>query len=203
MNILGLMSGNSCDGLDCCDVDINIDHNYQLKYKINKFSIEPYTSSEKSFLLSLRENEQYKIKKNKTILTEIYLNKINQFTKCEKFQYIACHGQTVHHIDKVISVQLLDYKLLYNTYNKPIIHNFRENDIKNGGNGAPLMPFLDWLLFLNTNENIVTLNIGRISNVTYIPKDRNRDKILGFDVGPGMNLVDKASKIFFNEKCLI
>ena len=64
MNILGLMSGNSCDGLDCCDVDINIDHNYQLKYKINRFSTEPYTSSEKSFLLSLRENEQYKIKKN-------------------------------------------------------------------------------------------------------------------------------------------
>ena len=119
----------------------------------------------------------------------------------KEFQYIACHGQTVHHIDKVISVQLLDYKLLFNTYNKPIIHNFRENDIKNGGNGAPLMPFLDWLLFLNTNENIVTLNIGGISNVTYLPKDRNRDKILGFDVGPGMNLVDKASKIFFNEKC--
>ena len=62
MNILGIMSGNSCDGLDCCDVDININSDYQLKYKISKFSTLVYTDSEKSFLHSLRENEKYKNK---------------------------------------------------------------------------------------------------------------------------------------------
>jgi len=200
MNILGIMSGTSCDGLDCCDVDININSDYQLKYKINKFSTLQYTDSEKFFLHSLRENKKYKNKKHETELTKIYLKKINEFSDLKKFSYIACHGQTVHHIDRVLSNQLFDYRFFFDECNIPVVYNFRENDIKNGGNGAPLMPFLDWLLFLDKKKNIVTLNIGGISNISYIPKNKQRDKVLGFDTGPGMCLVDMACRLFFNSR---
>ena len=193
------MSGTSCDGLDCCDVDIDIDIDYNFKYKINQFSTIPYTSSEQDFIHSLRIADNYKLENNNSKLTKIYIDKINQFIRTNDFDYIACHGQTVQHVDKVISVQLLDSKLLFDTYRIPIIYNFREKDIKNGGNGAPLMPFLDWLLFKKINKDIITLNIGGISNITYLSKNGNRDQVIGFDVGPGMSLIDKASNFFYNK----
>ena len=64
MNILGIMSGNSCDGLDLCDVGIDIDSGYNLSYKINKYSTVPFSENEKLFIHSLREDEKYKIIEN-------------------------------------------------------------------------------------------------------------------------------------------
>ena len=63
------------------------------------------------------------------------------------------------------------------------------------------MPFLDWLLFSHLDREILTLNIGGISNITYIPKDKKRGGVVGFDTGPGMSLVDKAVTKIFNEPC--
>ena len=80
----------------------------------------------------------------------------------------------------------------------PVVCNFRENDIRNGGNGAPLMPFLDWLLFSDYSKDIVTLNIGGISNIAYIPKSKSKYEVRGFDTGPGMCLVDIACRLFFD-----
>ena len=194
------MSGNSCDGLDCCEVHIDINSAYQLEYKINKFSTLPYSDSEKSFIHSLRDNEKYKIKESEIELTRIYIKKIKQFSDLKGIDYIACHGQTVHHVDKSVSIQLFDYKFFFNYFKIPVVYNFRENDIKNGGNGAPLMPFLDWLLFSDLYKEVVTLNIGGISNISYIPKNKQKDKVLGFDTGPGMCLVDMACRSLFDAK---
>ena len=195
------MSGNSCDGLDCCEVHIDINSAYQLEYNINKFSTLPYSDSEKSFIHSLRNDEKYKTKESETELTRIYIKKIKQFSNLKEIDYIACHGQTVHHVDKLISIQLFDYKTFFDYFKIPVVYNFRENDIKNGGNGAPLMPFLDWLLFSNFHEEVVTLNIGGISNISYIPKNKQKDKVLGFDTGPGMCLVDMACRLLFDARC--
>jgi anhydro-N-acetylmuramic acid kinase len=94
---------------------------------------------------------------------------------------------------------LISPEILYNIYKIPIVYNFRESDIYHGGSGAPLMPFLDYLLFRRSKANIVTLNIGGISNITYIPSSGNKSKIIGFDTGPGMSLIDKGSEIFFGK----
>ena len=68
-----------------------------------------------------------------------------------------------------------------------------------GGTGAPLMPFLDWLLYKSLKNNVITLNIGGISNITYIPKNSSRNDVLGFDTGPGMCLIDNYVKIMYND----
>ena len=198
MNILGVMSGNSCDGLDLCDVDIEIDSSYNLSYKIKNYSTIPFLEDEKKFIHSIRENEKYKIKENETKLTTIFINKIRMFSSLEHLDYISCHGQTVSHIDKVSSLQLFDAKLCYDSLGIPVIYNFRDNDIMNGGNGAPLMPFLDWLLFSDSSKDIVTLNVGGISNISHIPKSKLKDEVRGFDTGPGMCLVDMACRKLFN-----
>ena len=196
MRVLGLMSGTSCDGLDCCDVEIDINYNFQ--FNINNFDTILFSDVEKSFLLSCRERLEENIAPLETHATKIFIEKINSFTKTEEYDFIACHGQTVKHIDKVLSLQLLDYKLFYKTFGKPVVYDFRTSDIYNNGTGAPLMPFLDWLLFKWSNKNIITLNIGGISNVSYIPKGGSREDVVGFDTGPGMSLLDRASNILFN-----
>ena len=68
-----------------------------------------------------------------------------------------------------------------------MIYNFRIKDIINKGQGAPLMPIVDNWIFKNTKENIITLNIGGISNISILNQNKN---ILGFDTGPGMSLSD-------------
>ncbi len=200
MNILGIMSGNSCDGLDLCDVDIDIDSGYNLSYKINKYSTIPFSEDEKLFIHSLREDEKYKIIENENKLTRIFIDKIRMFSTLGHLDYISCHGQTVSHIDRICSVQIFNAKLCYDTLKIPVVYNFRENDIKNGGNGAPLMPFLDWMLFSNSNKDIVTLNVGGISNISHIPKSKLKDDVRGFDTGPGMCLVDMVCRKLFDSR---
>ena len=62
------------------------------------------------------------------------------------------------------------------------------------------MPFLDWLIFKNKNINILTLNLGGISNISFIPKSSDRNNIIGFDVGPGMSLIDECVNYFWSER---
>ena len=199
MRILGLMSGTSCDGLDCIDVNLNLDKSYNFEFKINYFSTIKYTQQERLFLSSLRDASYNSTNEDKDKLTRIFIDHINSFMNKHNSRYdiIACHGHTVKHIDKVISIQLISPEMLYNIYKIPIVYNFRESDIYHGGSGAPLMPFLDYLLFRRSKASIVTLNIGGISNITYIPSSGNKSKIIGFDTGPGMSLIDKGSERFF------
>ena len=199
MRILGLMSGTSSDGLDYCDVEIDIDLDYNFKFDIYDFNTIPFSDSEKNFLLSMRECESDYPNFSKEI-TNLFISKIEEFIDDFNFDLIACHGYTVKHIDKVLSVQLIDAKLLYKKFKVPVTYNFRQNDIVLGGSGAPLMPFLDWVLFSDLDKDILTLNIGGISNITYIPNSKKRDEVIGFDTGPGMSLVDKATMRIFNEQ---
>ena len=57
-----------------------------------------------------------------------------------------------------------------------------------GGNGAPLMPLLDWYLF--NEENVITINVGGISNLSIVFSNKNKNSVIGFDTGPGMCLID-------------
>ena len=199
MRILGLMSGTSCDGLDCIDINLDVSKSYNLNFEINNFFTVPYSKADRSYLLSIRGKESCLVEDSDKV-TRIFIDSINSFFNHSKSDYhmIACHGHTVKHIDKVVSIQLISPDILYHEYRVPIVYNFRELDICEGGNGAPLMPFLDYLLFRDSNIDIITLNIGGISNISYIPSSGFRNKVLGFDTGPGMSLVDKASEVFFD-----
>ena len=200
LRIAGLMSGTSMDGLDCCICDISIDKNFTLSFEIinqSSFDFNPNDKEKINGLLGVKD--KFKINQMNSYIGNLFLDLSQEFLSKNSFDYISMHGQTIHHEDKVDSIQLGDPFLLANQFNVPVIYNFRAKDIKENGNGAPLMPFLDWLIFKNQNLDILTLNLGGISNVSFIPRNSRKDKVIGFDVGPGMSLIDECSKKFWND----
>jgi len=116
--------------------------------------------------------------------------------KKEDILLIGSHGQTIYHKPRVKSVQIGDGKTIAKKTGIKTVYDFRTADIKAGGQGAPLMPFLDHTVF-NKSKNIKgVLNIGGISNITVVGKNITP---IAFDIGPGNALIDLVSKKYFNK----
>ena len=195
---LGLMSGTSMDGLDCGLFDISLTSDYQLDWKLIDFKTIPYSKKIRN-ILAKSIYSKYDINQNlDDELGRVFVSFINKFLKDRSVEIISSHGQTISHKDGISSTQIGNPLFIYKEYNVPVIYNFRQADIDAGGNGAPLMPFLDWLLFRNENMEIVTINIGGISNISYIPASSNREEICGFDTGPGMALIDETCRLYLS-----
>ena len=198
---LGLMSGTSGDGVDASiirsdghskynqikdeyfEYDNNIYENiHDLKEKINNFSD-----------LQKFENELNSLERQ---ITLFHAKVIQKLIETNKIDVIGFHGQTIYHNAKEkISKQLGDGKLLSQLAQKDIIYNFRENDINNGGEGAPLTPIFHELIIDQKKIDLPVcfLNIGGISNVTIIKKYIEKKRLFSFtskDIGPGNCLID-------------
>ena len=193
---LGLMSGTSMDGIDASIIYSNgldnlkiIENNYY-KYDDELINI---LSNFKNKINSLNDLKLYQkdlknLERKITILHAEFANDILKKAK-ENVDLIGFHGQTIYHNpDEKISKQLGDGRLLSQLIKKKIVFNFRENDIKNNGNGAPLAPIYHLAISKKINKkNVIFLNIGGIANETYI--DEN-NIISAKDLGPGNCLID-------------
>ena len=109
--------------------------------------------------------------------------------------FIGFHGQTIfHNVDEKITKQIGDGNLLSQLIKKKVIYDFRQNDLKNGGEGAPLAPIFHKLIVEKLVEEkkiktpVIILNIGGIANATFVDKNYN---ITSMDIGPGNCLIDK------------
>ena len=200
--MIGLMTGTSMDGLDLCASKITF-FNQSINIDVIKNDYLEFPQKIKLDIENSLNLEKENVNKCHKTLGEFMAEKTYQFLKKNKIfniDGVGMHGQTIQHISGVKSLQIGDPKYLFNKLNVPIISNFRNLDIKSGGTGAPLVPFLDKILFQEDKNAVLCLNIGGISNITYLPPLKTNDEIIGFDTGPGMSLIDEASKIFFNKK---
>ena len=104
---------------------------------------------------------------------------------------IASHGQTVaHHPELGGTLQIGSASRLAERTGRPVVANFRTRDMAAGGEGAPLAPFFHHAAFADANEGRVVLNLGGMSNVTWLPAGGDPDRVVAFDVGPANALVD-------------
>ena len=194
---LGLMSGTSADGVDASIIQSDGD----TKYKVILDEYFEYDKNIYDNIHNLKEEINYSkdlknlIKKIKPIEKQITLfhanivNKIIKKTK-SKIDFIGFHGQTIfHNAKEKISKQLGNGKLLSKMTKKTVIYNFRQNDLKNGGHGAPLTPIFHKVLkkIFKLNE-VIFVNIGGITNITILSEN---DTMSGTDIGPGMCLIDR------------
>ncbi len=197
---LGFMSGTSMDGIDASLIDSNGYDDFKPIY--NKFY--PYNNDIVKNINELREKiynleDLNSLKSSLTYLEKkITLNHgeiaNNILNKHKEINLIGFHGQTIYHdADLKISKQLGDGKLLSQMTKKTVVYDFRQNDLKHGGQGAPLTPIFHTLLKKDFKEkSILFLNIGGIANETLIYQDK---RFFAKDVGPGNCLIDKWIKL--------
>ena len=210
---LGLMSGTSMDGVDASIIQSD----GETKYKVILDQYFEYSKDIYQNLINLRDKiksskDLKKFSKEvKTIEKEITLfhaKSVSEILKKSKvdIDFIGFHGQTIYHNAKEkISKQLGDGKLLSKLTKKTVIYNFRQNDLKNGGQGAPLTPIFHNLLVLQYKINlpVVIINLGGIANYTFIhkhivapqnDKEFKENYISSGDSGPGNCLIDQWIK---------
>ena len=197
---LGFMSGTSGDGIDSSIIISNGLDNIKIKY--NRF--DPYPNDLLKKIHKLRDNIQgigdflknsAEIEKLETELTYLHADIATELSKKFQFELIGFHGHTIYHDSNAkISRQIGLGDLLSKITNKTVVYDFRRNDIKNGGEGAPLTPIYHLTLMRSLFKEkkvkvpVSVLNIGGISNITEISKDF---KITSRDIGPGNCLIDK------------
>ena len=188
INVIGLMTGTSCDGMDLSLVNCKKNNN-SIDAKTIKNHYVKYPVSLTKKLLKLYISSPPELAKTHMQLGQFWSEKISEWVKENNLQYdlIGIHGQTVFHDGGQSTLQIGEPLYISKSLKVPVIYNFRTKDIINKGQGAPLMPVVDRWLFKNESKDIITLNIGGISNITIIDKNKN---ILGFDTGPGMSLLD-------------
>ena len=202
---VGLMSGTSMDGVDASiiksngtDQFINILDCY---FEFDKEIYEKLVNLRN--LINLSEDLEKYSKEIEILnkeLTLFHAQIINKITKevDNKIDLVGFHGQTIYHNPKnLISKQLGNGELLSQLINTDVIYDFRQNDLKQGGQGAPLTPIFHNLISsiisnkYNIKNPIHVLNIGGISNLTKTVPVSEIESIKGFDVGPGNCLIDE------------
>ena len=209
---LGLMSGTSVDGVDASIIksdgeqfleiidDIYVKYDDHFKVKLKKIIDSCYSKDEFNNL----SNSIKDIEKEITLFHDQACKLIIKKNRNIKIDIIGFHGQTIlHKPQEGYSIQIGDSQLLSKLTNTTVVSNFRENDILNGGQGAPLSPLYHHLILSKIKSNLpsAVVNIGGISNITYV---ENENKIKSFDTGPGNYLIDKwvkmNSKMEFDDK---
>jgi anhydro-N-acetylmuramic acid kinase len=220
---IGLMSGTSMDGVDASLIRsdgynqlINVlDEYYEYNETLHKELIELRNLILTIDDLTLQANRIKELEREITLFHSKIVNEISLKYK-DEIDLIGFHGQTIfHNPDQKISKQLGDGKLMSQLVNKKVFYDFRQEDIANKGEGAPLAPIFHNLLSKNINEKysinfpVCFLNIGGISNITkIIKKDEKLERNLeAFDSGPGNCMIDewvrKNSKYNFDKNGLI
>jgi anhydro-N-acetylmuramic acid kinase len=211
LKILGLMSGTSLDGLDIALVEIYETRN-NFHIKNISFKTYDYTQELKDKLLKNIDPEQAKLNELSDInfeLGHLFSDYILEFLeennlKPDEIDLIGSHGHTFFHSikdNKAISTfQLGDPSVIAQKTGITTVGDFRNADIASGGQGAPLVPFLDYVLFKKYNKNIALQNIGGISNFSYIPASGDLSKLFAFDTGPGNMIIDSMIKKISNGK---
>jgi len=215
-NALGLMTGTSIDGIDLSL--IKSDGIAEFTSILNNFyefdnNLRVKIIGLRDQLNSIEDLKKYSsdLRKLDREITLFYARIINNFFKNQNhdIDFVGLHGQTIFHdAEKKISLQLGDGKLLSQLTQKIIISNFRQNDIDNGGQGAPLVPIFHRLISNIINKKFMTnypmniVNIGGISNVTKIIDEKisSYENFKAYDIGPGSCLIDEWVRKNSNRK---
>jgi len=212
MYAVGLMSGTSLDGIDAvlCEV-----HGQSTDTRIKVVAFETFALDEEV------KDEIKKVVRNDSPVTDL-ITSLNfklgyEFSKAvkniiqkaglksEDIAFVASHGQTLYHLPKDkgnlvrSTLQMGEPAIIAYENDVMVISNFRVMDVAAGGEGAPLVPFSEIILYGEEGKNIALQNIGGISNVTLLPGNQDSSFVFAFDTGPGNMMIDEAMKVLYGK----
>jgi anhydro-N-acetylmuramic acid kinase len=200
MKILGLMAGTSLDGIDAalCEIEGT---GAALKAQLLTFECVPYAQELRERLLRAGNNEAdvREVARLDVEVAQAFASAANLvFDLHGRAELIASHGQTICHLpEDGVTLQIGEGQVLAERTGVTVVSNFRPRDLACGGQGAPLVPYADWVLLRHPTKNRVVLNIGGIANCTILPSGCSLDEVRAWDTGPGNMLLDLAAKRTF------
>lgn len=214
MIVAGVMSGTSADGIDVALVKISASASGQPKLKLLAHHAVSYPRALRQAVLAAMDAKQTSAAELARLnwrLGIAYAEAI--VAAADKYsiqpELVGCHGQTIYHQGKPAMYsgrplrctwQIGEPAPIAATLGVPVVSNFRPADMSVGGQGAPLVPFLDYALFAHAKRNRILQNIGGIGNLTFIPADARTEEVIAFDTGPGNMLIDQLMESLFKKK---
>lgn len=216
LRALGLMSGTSADGIDVALARI-AGTPPRLRARLEKFITVPFPSRVRAEVLRLANGaatSAAEISQMNFLLGELFaaaaLKACRAFrVKPSQLNLIGSHGQTIFHQGRpsnfqgrniASTLQIGEPSIIAERTGVTTVADFRPADMAAGGQGAPLVPFVDYLLFRDPRRGRVALNIGGIANVTVIPAHARPRDVFAFDTGPGNMIVDALTSHYSSGK---
>ncbi len=207
MIVVGLMSGTSMDGVSAALVEIN-SNGVNLEVELIKYETIPYPRELKARLLRLASSGDVKeLCRLNFAVGEVFANAALRISDGEpEIDLIGSHGQTICHLPAlnnnnfIYTLQIGEPDIIAERTGVTTVADFRPRDIAAGGQGAPLIPFVDYKLFRSEERSRVLLNIGGIANLTYLPAGAGIDQVIAFDTGPGNMIIDQLIRIITNRE---
>ncbi len=205
MLVAGIMSGTSVDGIDVALVDIRGEGFKQKVRPVAFHSIE-YASDVRQAILGVCDSktDTRQVSQINFLLGQLFGEAVIE--ACDraeippgKIELVGSHGQTIYHQpvparlcgrDVVSTLQIGEPALISAKINAPVVADFRTADMALGGQGAPLVPYVDYVLYRHARRGRVALNIGGIANLTAIQPKAEPSEVMAFDTGPGNMIVD-------------
>ena len=206
---LGLMAGTSLDGVDAALVRLS-GPAARPRTELMQFFTVPYPTPLRERLLSAASGGAV----NAGEISELNVRVGEIFARAalgvcrqagvrpERIAVVGSHGQTVFHQGRAArgarpsTLQIGSPAVIAETTGVPVVSDFRSADIAAGGEGAPLVPMVDYLLLADDRQGSVALNVGGIANVTAVPAAARPEQVFGFDTGPGNIIIDALVRRF-------
>jgi anhydro-N-acetylmuramic acid kinase len=222
MIVAGVMSGTSADGINVAIVQIDTQKRSgspanrgqeRTSHTINLLGHAeyPYPSRVRAAILGAMNAQSASVAdlaRLNALLGELYANAVLSTQKKfrVKVSLVGCHGQTLYHQSKahpflghlvVTTWQTGEAAIIAARVGVPIVSDFRPADMAAGGKGAPLVPYLDYLLFRDEKIGRIVQNIGGIANFTAIPAGADATQVTAFDTGPGNMVIDAVTHALY------
>jgi anhydro-N-acetylmuramic acid kinase len=206
MLVVGVMSGTSADGIDVALAELR-GRPPRLEAELAGFHFVSYPAAVRASILRVAgggATTTAEISRLDFLLGELFARAVLRAlrrwnVRPEEVHLIGSHGQTVYHQGRPekflgtavrATLQIARPEVICARTKIPVMADFRPADMAHGGQGAPLVPLADYVLFRDGRRGRVALNIGGIANLTAIPPRAELDRVTAFDTGPGNMLVD-------------
>jgi anhydro-N-acetylmuramic acid kinase len=211
--VVGLMSGTSIDGIDAALIRIQ-GNGFSTVWELVAFDIYTYPVRLQKELLTLATTAHWDadhLCRLNVVVAEYFARAVKQISQkagipWEQIHLIGSHGQTIRHLPESVplhgfpvaaTLQIGEPAVIAKRCGVVTVGDFRPADLALGGNGAPLVPFCDFLLLRSPDWNRGVLNIGGIANLTVLKKNCTGDEVVAFDTGPGNMILDGLTQKLF------
>src|SRR5215472_8957510 len=207
------MSGTSADGVDVALVRI-LGRGSSSRFHLlghDHFRYPPAVREAVLAAMNAQRANVAELSRLNFLLGELYaaaVRNAQRSTGTAKIDLIGCHGQTIYHqgepatyLDRKIACtwQLGEGAVIAARLRVPVVSDFRPADMAAGGKGAPLVPYLDYVVFRDRRAGRIVQNIGGIANLTAIPCSAKPEDVMAFDTGPGNMVIDQLSQRLFGQ----